>query len=84
MDRSQQKTRLDKNSADRRSSSALFSAPLALAAVIVVGLLAALLGGEPWYPLTWVTMAIPLLVIARYSIRPAGRGRTERSCDSKQ
>lgn len=68
---------------NKRSASALFSAPLALAAITVIGLLTALIGGKPWHPLTWVTMAIPLLVIARYSfLRRAGRGRAERSCST--
>lgn len=85
MVRSQDEVRLEKNSANRRSSSVLFGAPLALATVTVIGLLAALLGGEPWYPLTWVTMVIPLLVIARFSLRrAAGRERTERSYEAKQ
>ena len=41
----------------------VFGAPLIIAAITVVGLCAALLGGAPWAPVSWIALAAPLAVI---------------------
>ena len=48
----------------------LFGAPLALAVLTLVGLTAALLGGEPWRPVSWVALTIPLVVLGWRIVRP--------------
>lgn len=45
--------------------------PIALALLTIFGLFSALLGeGRLWWWLSWVALAIPLLVIARYILLP--------------
>lgn len=46
--------------------------PLVLAASIVFGLLAALLGTGFWHPLAWMALLAPLLVLLRF-VRRSGR-----------
>ena len=41
----------------------VFGAPLIIAAITVVGLSAALLGGARWQALSWIALAAPLVVI---------------------
>lgn len=41
-----------------------FRAPLAIAAITLVGLLSALIGDGPWDALSWAALALPLAVIA--------------------
>ncbi len=51
-----------------------WSWPIGLAELTIFGLLSALLGeGGIWRGLAWAALAIPLLVIARHVLRPAGR-----------
>ncbi len=51
-----------------------WSWPIGLGALIVFGLLSALLGeGGIWWGLSWAALTIPLLVIARHVLRPTGR-----------
>jgi hypothetical protein len=47
--------------------------PLLLGAVTVVGLLAALLGGAAWQPLSWIALGVPLFVIIERLARGIGR-----------
>jgi hypothetical protein len=50
----------------RRSSAQVWRWPAVLAVLTVSGLFAALLGQSGvWLPLSWLLLAIPLLVIAR-------------------
>lgn len=49
-----------------------FRAPLAIAAVTLVGLISALVGDGVWDALSWAALALPLAVIAFYWLR-AGR-----------
>lgn len=37
--------------------------PLVLAAFTTLGLLAALLGGEAWGPVSWLALGVPVLVV---------------------
>jgi hypothetical protein len=49
----------------RHSFSRIWRWPLALAGLTVFGLLSALLGqGGVWWGLSWIALAIPLVVIA--------------------
>ena len=50
--------------AEPRSFRRVFGAPLIIAAVTVIGLSAALLGGAAWAPVSWIALAAPLAVIA--------------------
>lgn len=43
--------------------------PLILAGVTAVGLLAALLGGDRWQPMSWLALAIPIAVILERLVR---------------
>ncbi len=40
----------------------IFAAPLALAVISSAGLVAALVGGEPWHLFAWSAVALPLVV----------------------
>ena len=52
----------------------VFGAPLVIAAVTFVGLLAALLGGQAWEALSWIGLAAPLcIIVLRLARRPAKR-----------
>jgi dolichyl-phosphate-mannose--protein O-mannosyl transferase len=54
----------------RRGASRIWRWPIVLAALILFGLFAALLGqGGVWWPLSWIALGIPLIVIAAL-IRP--------------
>ncbi|RTL52872.1 MAG: hypothetical protein EKK40_06900 [Bradyrhizobiaceae bacterium] len=49
----------------RRSFNMIWRWPAALAALVMFGLLSALLGqGGIWWPLSWIALAVPLAVIA--------------------
>lgn len=48
-----------------QSLTAIFALPLVLAAVTIVGLVAALLGDGLFDAVSWVALAVPLLPIAR-------------------
>ncbi|MCH8686256.1 hypothetical protein [Pedomonas mirosovicensis] len=53
--------------------------PIALAALTIVGLVAALLGeGGLWWPASWIALSLPLIVALRHALRPA------RSPDARQ
>lgn len=56
----------------------IWGVPIVLAALIVFGLLAALLGTGVWHGLSWIAMAIPILVGGYYCLRPARRPVTAR------
>lgn len=60
---------------NRRSNFAQWVWPIGLAALTLAGLLSALLGeGGIWWWLSWVALAIPLLVILRHVLFPANQG----------
>ena len=44
--------------------------PLALAVLILFGLLAALLGTGFWHWLSWVALSVPVVVVGWYVCRP--------------
>jgi short subunit fatty acids transporter len=50
----------------RRSLSKIFLRPAVLAIVVGIGLLSALLGDGFWDALSWMTLALPLLVTGYY------------------
>jgi uncharacterized membrane protein len=55
----------------------VWRAPLVMLALTVFGLLAALLGTETWHWASWAALAVPLIVILYYTLRPSRtRGRT--------
>jgi len=63
-------------SGSRHSFSRIWRWPFALALLTLFGLLSALLGQEGlWWALSWVALAIPLLVIAL--AWPKARARSE-------
>jgi hypothetical protein len=58
----------------RHSSGKIWRWPCGLAVLTVFGLLSALLGqGGIWWILSWIALAIPLVVIAVRAIRTAPR-----------
>ena len=50
----------------------VWGAPLLLSVLSIFGLLAALLGTGLWHWLSWIALAIPIVVMAWYA-RPRGR-----------
>lgn len=57
----------------RSTTQRIYGAPLALAALTVIGLAAALLGDGFWDGVSWITLAAPIAVTAWY-IRVRKRG----------
>ena len=51
----------------------IYAAPLGMMLAIVIGLIAALVGGARWYPLTWLALVVPLVIIARFLWRGGRR-----------
>jgi len=51
----------------------LWTAPIALAALSLIGLLSALLGDEIWDAVSWAALAVPLCVIAWFGLRTTKR-----------
>jgi hypothetical protein len=47
----------------------VFAAPMALAFVSLIGLLAALLGDGAWDAVSWCALSAPIGVIARFVLR---------------
>jgi hypothetical protein len=47
----------------------IWTIPLLLAALIVFGLLAALLGTGVWHVLAWIALAIPVAVVASIALK---------------
>ena len=45
---------------------AIFAAPLAIGALSLVGLVAALVGDGLWDAVSWVTLAVPVLLFAHF------------------
>ncbi len=48
----------------------IWTVPLILAALTVFGLLAALLGTGVWHALAWIALTAPIVVVARFGLRP--------------
>ncbi|MNJ78046.1 hypothetical protein D3C77_756890 [compost metagenome] len=48
----------------------VWSVPVLLGLLTIFGLLAALLGTGVWHGLAWLSLAVPVLVGARYWIAP--------------
>lgn len=46
----------------------VWTAPLALAMLAATGLVAALLGTGTWRVMSWLTLSIPLAVVARHAL----------------
>lgn len=62
-------------SSARNSFSRIWRWPLVLALLTTFGLVSALLGqGGIWWGLSWITLAIPLIVIVLFTGRGALRG----------
>ncbi len=54
----------------RRSSSRIWRWPIVLTVLTIFGLLAALIGqGGVWWVLSWIALAIPLMVIVVCAVR---------------
>jgi len=53
----------------------IFRAPLAVAAITAFGLLSALLGDGVWDALSWIALAVPVVVTAHYLCRSIARGK---------
>lgn len=51
--------------------------PLLLGIVSLFGLIAALVGDDLWDVLSWLTLAIPLLVIGRFIWKPTAVKRSD-------
>lgn len=62
-----------RNGANGNGFRQVFAVPTLLAAVTAVGLLSALLEDGAWDVLSWLAMALPLLVIAVCWRRPPSR-----------
>lgn len=56
----------------RRGWLGLWAAPLMLVALTLFGLASALLGDGVWDVLSWITLAVPLLVCAGFGLRRTG------------
>ena len=72
----QRDSRLDRTSAGvpQRRRVHVWRWPLLLAVLTLFGLLSALLGqGGVWWCLSWITLAAPLIVIAKCLWRGSGR-----------
>jgi cation transport ATPase len=50
----------------RRSFWQVFGVPIVLGAVSIVGLIAALVGNGFYDAVSWITLSIPVIVIAKY------------------
>jgi hypothetical protein len=62
-----------------RGATRVFAIPIALGFLSAVGLVAALLGDGLWDGLSWLTLGIPVAVIAfAWSRRPAARPSARR------
>ena len=59
----------------RHAYLGLWAAPLMLVALTVFGLASALLGDDVWDVLSWITLAVPLVVCVVFALRRSG-GRT--------
>ena len=60
------------NGSSRRGRLGLrqvFAAPLAIAILSTVGLISALVGDDIWDLLSWLTLAVPVVVILYYWLR---------------
>jgi hypothetical protein len=60
-------------SSSRRSLRAILLWPLVVALVSLIGLLAALVGDGAWDMLSWLTLAVPVLLYGFYYLRPRPR-----------
>ena len=56
----------------------VWSIPIGLGILSTYGLLSALVGDDVWDWLSWITLAIPLVVITRFVIKPQARKSTSR------
>ena len=52
----------------RQSLGAIFLVPAILAALTCVGLVSALLGDDLWDGLSWLTLSVPIVVVAWYAL----------------
>ncbi|QHV95129.1 hypothetical protein [Spirosoma endbachense] len=50
----------------------IWTIPLLLGIISLGGLISALVGDTIWDVLSWLTLSIPLLVIARFWLKPQG------------
>ncbi|AKD57426.1 hypothetical protein SD10_23585 [Spirosoma radiotolerans] len=53
----------------------VWTLPIAVGFISVIGLLAALIGDDVWDGLSWLCLAVPLVVIGRFVIKPQGKSR---------
>jgi amino acid transporter len=63
----------------QRTLRRIFAAPLILAAITGVGLVAALTGDGIWDMLSWIALGIPLATLIVFVSRPSRRSRPERN-----
>lgn len=50
----------------------IWTIPLLIGIVSLSGLITALVGDDIWDILSWLTLSIPLLIIARFWLKPQG------------
>lgn len=56
-----------------RTARHIFAAPLVLAVITGVGLITALVGDDLWDVLSWLTLGLPIVLIASFLILAARR-----------
>ena len=56
-----------------RTARHIFAVPLALAVISGVGLITALVGDDFWDVLSWLTLGLPIVLIAGFLTRAARR-----------
>jgi membrane protein implicated in regulation of membrane protease activity len=61
----------------KQRTGAIFFAPLLIAVITAGGLLSALLGDGVWDAVSWLTLSIPLMLIAWYAPRRQPRAPAE-------
>jgi hypothetical protein len=59
----------------RRTFPQIFAAPLALAAIIIAGLVSALVGDGIWDAVSWIALGTPLATLAALISRGRHDGR---------
>ena len=51
----------------------VWSVPIVLAILTIIGLLAALIGANHWHFISWALLAIPLIVMMKYILDVQGK-----------
>ncbi|MGN6286718.1 MAG: hypothetical protein ACTHM2_16345 [Afipia sp.] len=54
----------------RQTLGQIFAAPMVIGALSVVGLISALVGDGVWDGLSWLTLGVPVVLCAYFTLRP--------------